>query len=424
MSRVEGRGTGSTGAIDQRSPSESGLDSRPGWIVACASAFCLVFGPSAILVAGFGVFVAPLSQEFGWSGGQIGLAVSLMALALVGVSPLQGVLIDRQGCRRVILWSIPAFSAGLVLMSQLSGSLIHYYVAWSLLALWGVGLWPASYLKVTSTWFEGNLGLGLGVANAGVGLGIIVVPPIASALVAAWGWRVAFMGLAGLSLLSLPVTLLWVHERPGSHGTPATPVQLRVALPADARSYLAILIAYFFLGIAGTGLVANLLPSLVAGGMAPGRAVAVMSLFGITALLGRILTGWLLDRYFVAHVIISIVSLAAVVTGCLASGMGGVAAMVATPLLGLLTGAEFDVLAFAIRRYFEFPAFGRIYGMVFAVFQLGAAAGAALLAATVHRMHSYRPGMWLFTAAMALSIPAFAALRSYPSEPTRAPTAE
>jgi predicted MFS family arabinose efflux permease len=373
-----------------------------------------MFGPSALLISGFGVFVHPLSEAFGWSTGQVGYAVSLIALSLTVVSPLQGWLVDRFGARRVILSSIPALAAGLAAMRYLPPSLGTFYLAWVVLTFLAVGVWPGAYLKAVSTWFTRSLGLATGVANAGIGLGVIVVPPLAEAMISTMGWRDAFLGLAGLALLPLPVALLFIHEArlPTTSRNIGRPAGSLPALVGDVNLRL-LSLGYFLVGITGTGIVAGLVPLLVTGGMKRGQAVAVMSLFGVSALVARILTGWLLDRFIVSRVMNGFVVLAALAAAAFACGATGPLAVCAAVALGLIMGAEFDVLAYAIRRYFGLGSFGRIYGTVFGIFQLGAATGAGVLATSVEHTHSYRFAMWIFAGALSISVPVFARLRPY-----------
>jgi MFS family permease len=68
-------------------------------------------------------------------------------------------------------------------------------------------------------------------------------------------------------------------------------------------------------------------------------------------------------------------------------------------LLGMVLGAEFDVLSYLLKRYFGMRAFGKLYGVIFAVFQFGAGAGAALLPIMRQASGSYRSGLLTFSAA-------------------------
>ena len=93
------------------------------------------------------------------------------------------------------------------------------------------------------------------------------------------------------------------------------------------------------------------------------------------ALLARAGTGYLLDRFFVAYVTAPFLCGSALGILLLWSGVVGSWAFVAAVLVGLGQGAEFDILPYAISRYFGLRAFGEIYGYTFTAVTLGAAVG-------------------------------------------------
>ncbi|MBB4008795.1 MFS transporter [Allorhizobium taibaishanense] len=85
-------------------------------------------------------------------------------------------------------------------------------------------------------------------------------------------------------------------------------------------------------------------------------------------------------------------------------------------LIGMVYGAEFDVLSYIIKRSFGLAAFGRIYGTIFAVFQLGAALGATLLPLSRAQFQSYAPGLTAYAVALAVSGVLFVLLKEQPRE--------
>src|SRR6185437_7662762 len=84
-----------------------------GWWVMLASFIGMVFGTAAILVFSLGVFIQPLQQEFGWTRAQISVGAAIIVWVSVLTQPIQGILIDRYGVRRVVLPSIPIFTVPL-----------------------------------------------------------------------------------------------------------------------------------------------------------------------------------------------------------------------------------------------------------------------------------------------------------------------
>src|SRR5471032_238589 len=138
-----------------------------GWRSTFGATAALSVGASTCTIMCFGVFVPYLHRAFGWGIGAISLAATLLSISVMVVSPIQGLLVDRFGARRIIMISIPLFGLAYAAMSQLSGDIRQFYLMWVLVPLLGFGVWPSSYMKVVTGWFDERLGLAIGVANIG-----------------------------------------------------------------------------------------------------------------------------------------------------------------------------------------------------------------------------------------------------------------
>src|SRR5262245_55682297 len=125
-----------------------------GILATLGSTIGLALGPSVIAVLTISPYIVPIQQEFGWTRVQVSLAFTIVAYMIVLVSPLQGVLVDRFGPRRVVLTSIPLFAASLAALYFTPKDLVVYYVLWALVPVAAIGLWPLGYLKVVSRWFD------------------------------------------------------------------------------------------------------------------------------------------------------------------------------------------------------------------------------------------------------------------------------
>jgi MFS family permease len=380
---------------------EAGEATRPAVVTTLAAMTGLAFGPSVIAVLAFGIFVRPIEQEFGWSRLQVSLAATIVAYTTMLVSPLQGMLVDRFGARSIVLVSIPLFAAGLGLFQLLSPNLIAFYLLWALLPILGMGLWPMGYLRIVSGWFERRLGLALGVANAGIGIGSVLVPWLASRLIMDYGWRTAFIVLGLIVLATWPVAYLFLKDSPAeqaakrSTGVPAT-YGLNFIQSVRLPIFGWLLGAYFLLGIATTSLITQQVPMLIDAGWTPQRAALVQSIFGVGLMFGRVGVGYLIDHVFAPYVMAGIALGGAIGCGIYALAPDTGLAFVSACLIGLVVGAEFDVLAYVTKRYFGTAAFGKLYGMVFAVFQLASGFGIAALSMSRGYFGSYTVGFTMF----------------------------
>lgn len=372
---------------------------NPAWLTVMAGTTGLVFGPSAMTILSFGVFVRPLQQEFGWSLGQTAFAATIISYMIMLVAPIQGILTDRFGGRAVVVSSIPVFAGAYSLLYFLPNNLYVYYGLWVLIPLCAVGVWPLSYLRSTATWFDRHLGLSLGITNSGIGIGSVIIPPLAGILVAAYGWRTAYLVLAGVALLvTWPLTLACLKDNPAVDMTRkarAAMVGSSFGEAARTSTFAITAVVFFVMGSLSSGLVVLQVPMLIEAGLSPQVAAGLASVVGLSMIVGRIGTGYLLDLFHASKVLMWFIlasSLAAVV---FAIGVTPMTAPFSAALIGLIIGAEFDALSYIIPRYYGHRSFGKIYGVIYAIFQLGAGLGIAAIGFSRDLLGSFRPSMWV-----------------------------
>ena len=407
---------------DQESLRDEGGRVRPGWQTSFASMVCLIVGPSVISSLSFGIFVPYLRDEFRWTVGQAGMAVSIMAVMVTLVSPLSGVLVDRCGTRKLVLTCIPLFGLCFASMSQMSGSLNQFYLLWMLLPILGIGLWPGSWVKATSGWFDRRLGLAIAVTTLGVGLGSAIMPLIINFIAATWGWRTAYLSIGlGSIALAWPTAYVFVKDAPRRLTKRA--VTERFAWGPVLRDHATWLLALAFvdLGLFSAIALVNLVSVLEVNGMPRNLAVIAFSVLGIATIFGRLLCGWLLDRLSIRIVLPAFSIPAGLAILALREGAAGAPAYVCAGVLGMLVGAEIDVLGYAVKRYFGLTRYGTLYGSLFAVFHLGGAAGAISMGALYKASNSFGPGLLLGTAGCLLAAAACAILPRYRAFDTPVP---
>jgi MFS family permease len=388
--------------------------------VVLASALGLAFGYSSIGVASFGVFVMPLSEAFGWGRGDMSLALTLMSIAIVFLSPLAGTLLDRHGVRPVLIPSILFFGIVIAALSLMTGSLVHYYGMYLLMALAGVCTTPASYSRVVVAWFDARRGLALGIVLAGIGVGTAVIPPFVELLTSNFGWRFAFLGISALVILvSLPAVAAWIREpvKVLPSGTVREEEGFTFRESIASRQFLFIAVSFLFLGILTGGILAHLVPLLTDRGVERTVAASVASLLGATLIVARLLTGYLLDRFF-APVIVA-VFLTGPVIGLLLlmSGVAGVPAILAVVLLGLGIGAEMDFMSYLVSRYFGLRAFSRLYGLIYSSITIGVSIGPIVMGYSQQLSGTYDFGLKVLLISSAVAIVPLLFLGRYPQLP-------
>ena len=397
------------------------------WWMPFGSCIGLIVVNGAISLFSFGVFIKPLEAEFGWDRAAISSAIALCALASAFSVPLVGILMDRFGVRRVMTISIFLFAANVAAIG-LSGSIVTFVLLTALTGVTGVGQGPIGYVKSISSYFDRHRGIAIGIAISGTGVGTALLPLYAQWLIGHVGWRWAYAGL-GLVLIALawPAVMVFVREPDDSPSAlrARTRSGVKAALPgATAREAIAsrtfwiLICTVFCVSTVVNGSIVHVVSLLTDRGWSSEAAAAIMVWVGLASLVGRLVAGYLLDRMFAPYVAIGLFLVALGGLYLLASGKN---AYLGVSGIGMTGGAEVDVIAYMISRYFGLRRFGQIYGYQFGVFLIGAGLGPMLMGAAQTRLHSYDPPLQAFGVLLMLAsiLMLFMGGYAYPAEDLR-----
>lgn len=346
---------------------------------------------ASLLVYTFGVFLKPLSEEFSWSRQEVSAAFGLAAVTVAVCSPLLGYLLDRYGPRRVIVPCLTVFGGAFASLSLLTPRLSHLYAAFVVLGVVGNGTAQMAYSRAISSWFDRRRGVALAVMMCGGAVGAMVLPPVADALIGRYGWRTAFAALGGMVLvIGLPTVLSVIRERPGSRlETSAQAGGATVGEGLRSRVFWILVVVLFFSSIGQNAAIAHLSALLTDRGVSAGGGALAISAMGAAGLFGRLVTGWLLDRFFAARVSFVLLAVAAlgmfVLSGARSLGAGVVAAV----LIGFGMGGEADVTPYMLSRYFGLRAFSMLYGCTWTAYAIAGALGPILMGRAFDATGSY-----------------------------------
>ncbi len=392
------------------------VDRNP-WLVVLGSAMALTVGNGPIMQFTFGVFLKPVVEEFNVARGMGSLALTIGLITTACSLPLAGRLADRMGPRRLGLFAVWALAISLVSVALFSRSITTFIAGFALAGLAASGHTPLPYTKAVISVFDRRRGLALALALVGVGIGSIALPLIAQRLVAEWGWRGGYLGIAALLvLIATPALLLFIPQQAGRHtAVGAAPVLVGLT-PREAvgsRSFWLMLFGLFLGAGATNGTIAHVIPMLTDRGMAATDATAIFSLVGLAAIAGRILGGLLLDRLWAP--LVALVFLAGLVLGItmLLGDSTSDSARVAALLLGLGLGVEADLTGFLLTRYLGVKHYGALFGWVFGAFLLASSLGPLVMGWLFDVTGSYDYCLRLFIGAIALAAVAFLAMGAY-----------
>ncbi len=280
------------------------------WLVAITVlVLAMVIGP---IFQGLGTFFVALERQFGWSRTALSGAFSLGRVEGALLGPVEGLLSDRMGTRRVVLLGLLVLGAGLIWFSFLQG-IVSFYLAF-IVVFMGAGL--GSFMPLMTAinhWFVRRRAMAMAIGLTGIHLGGLLVPGLAWLIVNV-GWRPTsrWLGIS-IALLALPISRA-LRNRPEEYGQrpdgdPApAPSAARAPVPDEelysfpvrealrTPAFWAITGAHSFAAIAAITVSVHIIPALTDLGMSLPAAGTVVSVYTIAGMVFQLVGGYLGDR--------------------------------------------------------------------------------------------------------------------------------
>jgi MFS family permease len=362
---------------------------HPGWRVAAAGSVAVFF--AALVMVTFPVLLKPLSAEFGWSREQVSAAFAIAAgTAALLAAPL-GALLDRIDARRVVVPALAAFGCAFAALALLTKHLAQLYAMFALLGGLGIAISPVAWARTVSSWFTERRGLALATVVAGGAVGGMLHPPLLEALIGLAGWRaaLAILGLAAL-VLGVPLAARWLRAPPLAAARSGAAAE-GVAFGDGLRSLPFWILALCILCSTSVqnSVLVHLHALLTDRGFDPARAALALSLMAASAVAGRLVTGWVIDRFFAARVGSILLLLAAAGAFLLASSRGFAGAVLGAALVAFGTGGEADIVPYLLSRGFGLRSFSALYGAAWMAGGIGGGLGPVLLGRAFDNSGSY-----------------------------------
>lgn len=369
-------------------------------------------------------FMAPLQDEFGWSRAQISFAFHVN-LFVCFMAPLYGRIVDHFGVRPVLTVCLSLLGLWYVVMANATDSYLVFVMLCLGLVTIGMGSTGIAYTRAVASWFTASRGTALAISRIGLSLFGAVLPILMFHIIANFDWRAGFYAMAAIAvLLALPISYLLVHDRrpealvqAGGGRQPLLDWRLWLRLLRDRRVLTLCAAAALTYGPV-IGFLGHLQPLLTSKGLEPGIAANLAALLAISVLIGTLTSGVLVDRIWAP--LVGCIYTLAPVGGCLlllTPDPGLNAIVVAVVMIGLAQGAEIDVVAFMIARYFGMAFYSAIYGLMVLI-MIWATAGASVLFGLAFDMSGHYDSAILGAAvAFALGAVSYLLMGRYPATP-------
>ncbi|MTD38059.1 MFS transporter [Erwinia sp. CPCC 100877] len=381
-----------------------------GWkiLVVCTLITCLMVPP---VVGVASRFVVPVTTSLGISRSTFAMSNTIVQAIGIFLSPLVSRKLASGDLKKIQTLSIAGFAIALASYGFAQNA-VSLYISSFFVGLFYI---PSTFLPVTfviTNWFELHRGLAMSIAMAGIGLGGFIYSPVVTFLLTQVGWRGTYQVMgAAIAVIVLPSVFFIIRKNPSDLGleplkSEARPEeksseskeQVMSMQSAQTKSFFFLfLIGMLLNGIINNGAIGNFAPAME-DKFGIGVATAVVSLYSLIGVGGKIFLGWLNDKYGLA---------VSIVFGC---GMFG-ASFIFLTLGNGITSAYLMAIAFGLglgigtvtpplvtSAVFGQKNYAQAYGIGNSFLQIGMAVGSLLIAFSFDQTGSYDFGWFLLLA--------------------------
>jgi sugar phosphate permease len=369
-----------------------------------ATGFLSLFSIVGIMFYGLPFFFDFWVKDFGWTRATV---TSGNVVGKVIVGPLLGFaagwFIDRFGPKRLMLFGITMAGIAVMGFSTMT-ALWQFYFFYFLVAVGYMCGGPLPNQVLISRWFNKTRGKAMGIAYIGIGVGGMLVPQIAKWLNMQMSWRSSLIVLGIIMIVVALPMALFVKEDPEKESKEIKPDEPGIAFKSIFKSKSFYLLAIGSMCSIGavSGISQNLKLFFSLDLKYPQALAAnVISLVLGASIIGRLLMGWLADKWAKKYVMIFIYTLiSASILLLYFAATPGVIYLFAF-IFGIGLGGDYMIIPLMAAELFGVKVMGRVMGLVLIVDGLGEAFGPILAGSIRDRTGSYSMG---FTALIILSL--------------------
>lgn len=322
------------------------------------------------------VYQKPLIALFNWSTQETSLAFTLSCLLVPVAMIIAGKIQDSRGPKLVIGSGGILFGLGII-GTGFSNNLTFLYLTYGILGGLGIGAVYACTVANTVKFFPDKRGLASGLVVAGFGSGAVVIAPLSSALIEAYGVLSTFkiLGLAYLIVICACTTLIKTAPpgyKPQGWNPPAPTAATLSGADKDWRSMLAdprfyILWAIYLIGcVSGLMIIGHASPigqEVIK--LSPATAAMCVGFLALANTAGRIFWGWVSDKVGRYQTVSMMFVLAGLMMASLTQVASFLPFVMVLMAIGLCFGGIMGIFPSITADVFGAKNLGMNYGIIF-----------------------------------------------------------
>jgi MFS family permease len=288
----------------------------PALVLACG---CLIMCISFGIRAGFGLFLQPMSLEYGWGREVFSLAIALQNLMWGALGALAGGFADRYGPGRVVAGGAICYVLGLIGLAYIDTPfLLHLNSAVLLGGALGGTSFGIILAVIGRTIVPEKRSLYMGIATAAGSFGQFALLPLTQVLIASLGWHNALLVLAGIAAIIIPLSLALVGSPAGAaSGVRQQSIAEALREAMREKGFHLLFWGYFVCGFHIAMLTVHLPAFVTDQGLSAAHGMTALALIGLCNVVGTLGAGYLGGRFSKKYLLSTIYSIRAVLIAML-----------------------------------------------------------------------------------------------------------
>lgn len=357
----------------------------------------------------FGLYLVPMSHEFGWGHNVFSLAIAMQNLVWGAVQPITGAFADKYGSKIVVAVGGALYSLGLLLMAFSStGLMLNLSVGLILGLALSATSFPVLLSAVGRAAHPDKRSLAMGIASAAGSFGQFIMLPSTLLLLQNIGWSAALV--VSSILIALIIPLAWMLKAP-MYVAPHTSAQINKAnlsfkqilvIVKNHQPFWFLALGFFVCGFQVVFIGIHLPGYLIDHGFNATTGTIFLALVGLFNIVGTYSAGWLGGKYSKPHLLMWLYGLRGIaIIAFLLLPLSAWTVYAFGVIMGLLWLSTVPLTNGIVANMFGVKYLSMLSGLIFFTHQIGSFFG-GWLGGINHDMTGNYNAIWMFSIALSL----------------------